>query len=40
MFIEQPTGGERIIVKAGQLLALERDQSFKDLEEWQVVVKP
>jgi len=37
MFIEQHTGRERIIVKAEQLLALERDQSFKDLAEWQVV---
>jgi len=37
MFIEQRTGCERIIVKAEQLLALERDQSFKDLAEWQVV---
>jgi len=37
MFIEQRTGRERIIVKAEQLLALERDQSFKDLAEWQVV---
>jgi len=31
MFIEQRTGRERIIVKAEQLLALERDQTFKDL---------
>ena len=37
MFIEQRTGCERIIVKAEQLLGLERDQSFKDLAEWQVV---
>ena len=30
MFIEQHTGRERIIVKAEQPLALERDESFKD----------
>jgi len=40
MFIKQPTGHEHIIGKAGQLLTLEWDQSFKDSEEWQVVVKP
>jgi len=35
--IEQRTGLESIIVKAEQFLALERDQSFKDSEEQQVV---
>ena len=40
MFIKQCTGRERIIIKAEQPLALERDQSFKGSEEWRVPRMP